>query len=260
MTAPVLAPPPENPLALRHPLDRVTTGYKKELLDTIEHAAANKPRSLQRRIGPSGLGNPCNRCLGYALAEVPQRPGDSQWLPFIGTAVHAELDTIYTRRNEVDPERWMTEERLLVGAILGKDISGSADLFDRYYGNSIDWKIVGERTLGKARKGSASETYIIQGHTYGAGHVNAGRPVRNIIIAFLPRDARSIYEAVFKSFPFQPEIAARALKRANDIATLIEDRGAYEVLSRLARHADCFDCKYDRQYTPDEARQMGFIQ
>lgn len=259
MTTPLLAPPPENPLQLRHPLDRISTGYKKELLDTVEYAAANKPRNLQRTIGPSGIGNPCNRCLGYALAQVPQKPGDSQWLPFIGTAVHAELETIFERRNIIDPGRWLTEQRVLVGAILGEDITGSGDLFDVWYGNSIDWKIVGDRTIGTARKGTASATYITQGHTYGKGHEQAGRTVRNIMIAYLPRNARTIYEAVMKSFPYDRALADAALKRANGIATLGEQHGWHEVLSRLSRYDGCWDCRLDRQYSPDEARVMGFI-
>ena len=260
MTTPLLAPPPENLQQLRHPLDRVSAGYKKELLDTIENHAANRPRNLQRSIGPSGLGNPCNRCLGYSLAEVPEKPGDSQWLTLQGTAMHTELEHVFEKRNAVDPERWLTEERLLVGAILGKDVTGSADLFDDYYGISLDWKLVGDNTITKARKGSASETYIIQGHTYGVGHINAGRTVRNVAIAFLPRNAQSIYEAVIKTFPHDPAIAAKALKRANDIATLLASHGAHEVLSRLSNHPDCWDCKKNRQYTPDEARAMGYIQ
>lgn len=253
------APPPENPLALRHPLERVTTEYKKELLDTIEHAAANKPRNLQRSIGPSGIGNPCNRCLGYALAEVPQRPGESQWLQLQGTAMHTELEHIFKAREAVDPGRWMTEQRLLVGAILGKDLSGSADLFDRYYGRSIDWKLVGDTTLGKARKGTAAETYIKQGHTYGKGHEDAGRHVRTIVIAFLPRNARSIHEAVFKSFPYDRSVAEASLKRANDIAYLGEANGWANVLPRLSRDRECYDCKYNRQYEVHEAVEMGYI-
>lgn len=237
----------------------MTTGYKKELLDTIEHAAANKPRNLQRHIGPSGIGNPCNRCLGYALAEVPEKPGESQWLQLQGTAMHTELEHIFEARDAVDPGRWMTEQRLLVGAILGKDLSGSADLFDRWYGFSIDWKLVGDNTLGKVRKGTASETYIKQGHTYGKGHEDAGRKVNQIVIAFLPRNARSIYEAAWKTFPYDRSIAEASLKRANDIASLGEQHGWFAVLSRLSRYEDCYDCKYNRQWTPTEARAMGYI-
>ncbi len=259
MTTPLLSPAPEDRTSLRHPLDRITPAYKKELLDIVEYAAANKPRNLQRSIGPSGLGNPCNRCLGYALAEVPEKPGDSQWLQLQGTAMHTELEGIFERRNIVDPERWLTEERLLVGAILGKNISGSADLFDDYYGISLDWKLVGDNTIGKARKGSASATYIKQGHTYGKGHEDAGRTVRHVAIAFLPRNARTIYEAVIKTFPYDRTIAVAALKRATDIQYLGEQHGWFTVLSRLSQDPDCWDCKLERNYTPTEAVEMGFL-
>lgn len=244
---------------LIHPTDRMTQGYKQELLGYIEEAAANKPRNLQKSIGPSGLGNPCNKCLGYALAEVPEKPGDSQWLPFIGTCVHAELERIFEKRNEQDPGRWLTEQRVIAGAINGKDLAGNADLYDQWYGFSIDWKIVGDRTLGEARKGRASATYIVQGQTYGKGHEQAGRQPNLVAIAYLPRNARSIYEAVIKTWPYDPAVAEQALKRASDIENIGLRLGWHETLSRLSSYADCWDCRKQRNYTPDEALQMGYI-
>jgi hypothetical protein len=234
--------------------------YKKHLLDVIEHDAANKPRNLQRQIGPSGIGNPCNRCLGYALAEVPERPGDSQWLPFIGTAVHAQLEHVYERRNRVEGfRRWLTEERLKTGVIGDRVVEGNGDLFDTVQGYSIDWKIVGDNTLGKARKGTASATYVTQGHTYGDGHVYAGRRVQQIIIAYLPRNAMSIYDAVLKSFPYDPAVSAEAFRRANAINDIGQRLGWFEALSRLKSFDDCWDCRKNRQYTPTEAKERGYI-
>lgn len=238
----------------------VTREYKKHLLAVIEEGAANKPRNLQRRIGPSGIGNPCYKCLGYALAEVPQRPGDSQWLPFIGTAVHAELEKIFEAHNvRHDGDLWMTEQTVTVGHIGDKEITGSADLYDLRAHNSIDWKIVGDRTLTAARKGQAGQTYRVQGHTYCRGHELAGRTPKNVIIAFLPRNAQSIHEAVILDEEYDPAIAAEALRKANDIQALGDKHGWHEVLSRLKSYAECWDCKKGRNYTPDEARMIGYI-
>jgi hypothetical protein len=59
-----------------------------EYRNIVERAIDNTPRSLQTRIGPSEIGNPCDACLINKLAGTPERrePGTS-WLPFIGTRV-----------------------------------------------------------------------------------------------------------------------------------------------------------------------------
>lgn len=233
--------------------------YKQELLGTIEDAARNKPRSLQKRIGPSGIGNPCNRCLGYSLAQVPSKR-DHEWLPFIGTAVHAAIEEVFKDRNkQLGRQRYLVEARIETGFIDGEQIDGSADLYDTDFGYNIDWKIVGDNTLRYARKGILKPSYEVQAHTYGWGQENAGRAPTEVAVAFLPRNARSIFEAVILSADYDRSIAERAFKRANDIMELGKTRGWHEVLTRLKRDPACYDCKYERQITPDEALAQGFI-
>ncbi|MBA2559944.1 MAG: hypothetical protein H0V07_08665, partial [Propionibacteriales bacterium] len=38
-----------------------------DLTSVIRAASANQPRSQQRSIGPSGVGNPCDRAIAYQL-------------------------------------------------------------------------------------------------------------------------------------------------------------------------------------------------
>ncbi|WP_434080384.1 hypothetical protein [Sanguibacter sp. Z1732] len=54
----------------------------------IEHAITHQPRSLQERIGPSEIGNPCDHCLAAKLAGWKQTEDGVPWLPFLGTAAH----------------------------------------------------------------------------------------------------------------------------------------------------------------------------
>ena len=40
----------------------------QEITRLIQQMIANQPRSLQRIIGPSEIGNPCDHCLAARLA------------------------------------------------------------------------------------------------------------------------------------------------------------------------------------------------
>ena len=62
------------------------------LKSAILHAASNAPRSRQREIGPSEVGEPCLRRLAYKVAGTePTNDGGDPWRPVVGTAAHAWL-------------------------------------------------------------------------------------------------------------------------------------------------------------------------
>ncbi|NUP75335.1 MAG: hypothetical protein HOQ07_11915, partial [Sinomonas sp.] len=69
----------------------------RDLRGLIEHGILNQPRSLQRTIGPSEIGNPCDHCLAAKLAGWDETENDVPWLPFVGTAVHAALEELVIR-------------------------------------------------------------------------------------------------------------------------------------------------------------------
>lgn len=222
----------------------------------IEASMAAHPRSQQTEIGPSEIGNPCDHCLAARLAHWPKAEG-AAWLPFIGTAVHAELDVIMTMANR-DRYRWATEQKVMVGTIGGREIWGSCDLYDHDTGTVIDWKIVGKTTLDKARRQGPSDVYRTQVNLYGQGWVNAGYQVSSVAIVFYPRNAMSLDHAIWWSAPFDPTLAAAALDRANRIHANLTALAAVSAdlrdqwITSLPRDPDCFDCsRYpDRPTTP----------
>ena len=70
-----------------------------ELFGIIEEAIAQQPRTLQTSIGPSEIGNPCDRRIGYKLAGIQpvNGLGAVNWKAFVGTAVHEILADIMGR-------------------------------------------------------------------------------------------------------------------------------------------------------------------
>ena len=96
-----------------------------EIFQMVEASIVGQPRSQQRRIGPSEMGVPCDRRIGYRLAGVdPVNDRGAAWKPYVGTAVHEQMANIFAKAelerfqadNNTSP-RWLVEERVSVGEI-----------------------------------------------------------------------------------------------------------------------------------------------
>lgn len=220
-----------------------------ELRTIIEAAIANQPRSLQKAIGPSELGMDCTRCLTHKLAGTPEQAQSAAWLPFVGTAVHEELEAIFIRHEQTRatlgmPHRYLPENRVTVGHIGGTPIAGSTDLFDTHTGTVTDWKIVGTNTLRSVKGNGASGQYRKQGMLYGKGWEDAGFTVTTILIYFLPRNAVSLADAIGWSAPYDRNVAEEALAHAERIHNLITTAGLPDALQAAGPHLGTgFTCR-----------------
>lgn len=203
----------------------------------IERAIDSSERSLQTRIGPSELGNPCDRCLIHKLAGTPEHPSVA-WLPFIGTATHAALADIFMHANaELERVRFLVEATVSVGTVGGVDITGHLDLFDIDLGELTDWKVVGKTTLDKVRRTlHPGEAYRTQQHCYGLGLKRRGLRVRKVRVAFLPRNELSLRGAHIWEEPYDESVALRAIARADMFATAIAVLGVDNVLASAPPH------------------------
>jgi hypothetical protein len=219
----------------------------------IEHAITHQPRSQQRTIGPSEIGTPCDHCLAAKLAGWQQTDRGIPWLPYIGTSVHAQLEDVFGRheaaRNAVHTTgvRYLTEARVMVGHIGGQEIWGSTDLVDLAAGMTVDWKIVGASTLRTAKAGP-SPVYRVQADLYAKGWNDAGHRIDHVAIAYLPRNAVSLDDAVWWHAEHNRARAETALDRANTIhsnlvaltSISLEARDAW--ITQLPRADGCWDC------------------
>ena len=227
---------------------------RAELLAVIKNAIVNHPRSQQKAIGPSEVPHPCARRIGYKLGGAPEinhQPDDTPWLPTIGTAVHAWLEEQFIAANAGgDSTRWLAELRVAVGAILGAEITGSMDLYDRATATIVDWKIIGPTTLKKYKAKGPGQQYRGQIHLYGRGATRRNLPVDNVMIAFLPRNGE-LRDAYLWSEPYDEQVALDALQRAEGIALSIGTLGpaAYPLLPTA--DAFCTRCPYYRRGSTD---------
>ena len=231
-----------------------------ELFGLIEQSILNQPRSLQKRIGPSEIGIPCDRRIGHILAGTPRvKPDSVAWLPFVGTALHEAVGNIVARAEiarfdqaeDVKP-RWHVEERVTVGQIGGVEITGSCDLFDEATGLVLDYKFVTRNKIRETyRPHGPGEQYRTQVHAYGKGFEDAGYDVQHVAVLFWTRDGQFTDRHLHVE-PYDRAIAEAALARVESIQQAITLLGPEFALPTLAAtESHCNFCPWQRSGATD---------
>lgn len=241
-------PPAVTPPANLPPLDETIRAV-------VQAAGDGSARSQQRRIGPSEIGQECDRFIGYKLMSVePTNVGRDNWLAILGTAAHAWLEAAFRANNTITPGRWLIEERVW----LNGSLSGSCDLFDTWTGEVIDHKLLGKTSANKIRKNGPPPKYRVQLHLYGYGHARAGRQVNRVTLACYPRNDSlngqfGGQKLLVWSEPYDEQIALDALTR---IASITETAAVLDIEHHPERWAlipatSGDDCKYCPYFNPN---------
>ena len=196
---------------------------KAELVRIVKWFADNAPRSQQKTIGPSEMGSPCDRRIGYRLAQVPEVNIDfDPWPSSVGTAVHSWLqgafDSWVRQGNGGD---WMTEQTLRINEF----VTGHSDLYWPAHATVIDWKTAGPDAFRKTQLHGPDPGYIVQAHIYGYGFASAGFRVERVALVYLPRAGwlKDMYPWVAD---YDERIAVDAIRRMYQIAQQVVNLNA----------------------------------
>ena len=225
------------------------TKTETDYVSAIEAHALGHERSQQTRIGPSEIGTPCARKIGYKLLGYPE-PRKVNWKAQIGTWGHAGLEQAFQDDNmrgipTLGSERWLTENRVSAGPVpfLGYELTGSCDLYDRQTGTVIDHKFVGPTQLKAYKSNGPGPQYRVQAHTYGYGWEQAGYPVLHVAISFLARQGE-LHDRFFWHEPYDQQVAVDALSRLSGIAqaTSVLGTGALPMLETAEVY--CHSCPF----------------
>lgn len=253
------------------------TRYASELRRVFLDHAARAPRTLQQHLGPSEIGVACDRQVVGKMAALPQTNHVSDpWPSIRGTALHAwaaeAFDEDNVRRNVL---RWVTETRVEPHP----DHPGTADLYDAVEQCVDDHKFLGESSMAKIRKISASDSwteqaaswprkYLVQLVLYGWGYVRLGLPVRRVVLAAYPATAASLdglYVAdlalTSDGYTLLPEVDAllaqvfeqtRLRRELADL--LLAQKVRFEDIPMDPSSDECFFCPF---YRPQSAKDGG---
>lgn len=179
------------------PLDQ---RIKAEIRAAVEHYERNRPRALQKALGPSEIGHPCQRKLALMIAEandiahLPKTNTYRDVMPtFMGSAGHTRMEDVLAEWNrELGWERYLSERRVEVwpgGPVPGTGLAGSSDCYDVELKAVIDWKFLGKSSSDKYRVRGYPLTYRNQVQLYGRGYERLGYDVQTVAIYGFPRSS-----------------------------------------------------------------------
>lgn len=255
-TAPAFVPPLPRELTQRGASPDLLAD---ELLWIIADALANHPRNLQRAIGPSEVGGPCARQIGYKqLGADVVNTAEHNWKAGVGTAVHAMLERVLDGYNLMfadsvgGQERFLVEHKVNVGQIGGVDIWGSDDVYDRVTATVVDWKTTTPEKLRDYRANGPGPQYRAQAHLYGRGLTAQGYPVDTVMLVFLLRNGRLRDSYVWHE-PYDEQVALDALARAEAIDTVVKAGGTAALALLPTADHYCTTCPFFKAQSSDLA-------
>jgi hypothetical protein len=224
--------------------------------DVLDH-----PRTLQTRIGPSEMGDPCPRRIGHKLAGTPVLSHESvNWKAHVGTLIHSWIADVmakyevarYESGLDAETPRFHVEEKVTICTILGQEITGTTDLFDGHFGVVVDWKTSSSNRIRRHfMVEGPGDTYRKQAHLYGLGWENAGHDVKHVVIVWLVRDGQFTERYVWTE-PYDRQVALDAVERVETIAIALDTHGPEVVLPMLpAVENHCTTCEFFRRGEDD---------
>ena len=208
-------------------------------------------RSRQVQLGISEVGMDCRKCVARKLALKP-RIIDGSWYPFIGTAVHDQLEHGF---NDRWPEEYKLEERLHVHEYKNLKLGGSCDMFAWQDGTVNDWKVVGANALGEARRGKVKQQYRVQAMLYGYGWEQKGFDVTHVSLSFLPREGK-LEEAVVAIMRYDKQLALDSLAQLESMIDAAEIVGWDAVIDKAPKASFCFSCRRYEQTEHNDVESL----
>jgi hypothetical protein len=195
------------------PLGDDAWNLANRIKDVVNNRSVNAPRSQQKRIGLSEVGEICVRKTSYKLLDWEKtNPATDPWASISGTAIHSWLADAF----EEFPDQYLVEHPVKVTEELG----GTADLFDIERKMVIDHKCVGATSMRSRKKDGMTHQQRIQINLYALGFENEGHAVEKVALAFYPLGGRldGLHTIVE---PYNRQMALDAIQRLEDTQVLL---------------------------------------
>lgn len=197
------------------PLGDDASNLADRIKAVVNNRSANAPRSQQKRIGLSEVGEICVRKISYKLLDWEKtNPSTDPWASISGTALHSWLADAFMDF----PDKYLVEHKVQVT----DELSGTADLFDIGNKMVVDHKCVGATSMKSRKKGGMTHQQRVQINLYGLGIENefGVGSVEKVALAFYPLGGRldGLHTIVE---PYNRQLALDAIQRLQDTQVLL---------------------------------------
>ena len=202
------------------PLGDDASNLADRIKDVVNNRSANAPRSQQKRIGLSEVGEICVRKTSYKLLDWEKtNPATDPWASISGTAIHSWLADAFNDQFDGEENKlYLVEHPVKVT----DELAGTADLFDIERKMVIDHKCVGATSMKSRKKDGMTHQQRIQINLYGLGierEFGEGS-VEKVALAFYPLGGRldGLHTIVE---PYNRAMALDAIARLEDTQVLL---------------------------------------
>ena len=197
------------------PLGDDASNLADRIRSVVNNRSVNAPRSQQRAIGLSEVGEVCVRKTSYKMLDWEKtNPATDPWASISGTAIHSWLADAFSEF----PDLYLVEHPVKVTEQLG----GTMDLFDIANKTVIDHKCVGATSMRSRKKDGMTYQQRIQINLYGLGIENelGIGSVSKVALAFYPLGGRldGLHTIVE---PYNRQLALDAIQRLEDTQVLL---------------------------------------
>jgi hypothetical protein len=208
--------------------------------DTIRKASA---RDKQKLLGPSDLGDPCDKCLAQkfedSMSEAPfkrDNERDFSLKAWTGTAVHEKLERDFV----LGPDEVRLEKSFPIWELEGYGvIKGHVDGYWERIATLWDHKTVDMVKLKRIKAtGRVPMGHVNQQMLYCLGIKRAGLPIKLSTIVYIPRDNNDVRNVHVMGAEFDEDYALTVVARAERIYQQVCSAGAVGFES----DDDCFPC------------------
>lgn len=200
--------------------DPLAIAIKDEFVKVIKWSENNRPRSLQRSIGPSQLGAECDRKFAFEMSGLPgvNAGGGDPWPAFVGSAIHTRVEDAYKQYMTQFGKNWVQEQRVEATPMIG----GRFDMYSPDLRTVVDVKSMGEDMFARVKKNGITPGYKVQAMVYGYAIRLLGKPVDHVGWVCVPRSGwlKSVHVI---TMPYDDSVAVEALGRPDRIGRILTD-------------------------------------
>lgn len=179
---------------------------KETLVKALVAADDARPRSRQKTVGVSSLGDCRRRVWHFANGDVGTNP-TSRLAAILGTAIHAQIEQAMASENA------LIEHRIEIDGLPPATI----DYFDITTGEVVDWKTI--KLSGRDWFVSQQKRWQVQ--VYGYLLEKQGYTVNNVTLVGIPRDGDE-NDIIVHTEPYDASIAEQALSWLADVMSRTE--------------------------------------